>query len=78
MVSQENSRLIQLFEHSPIGIAECSLDGKYINVNKEICRITGYQKEELLGLDLHALTNPADLERETDIYEELISGRLPF
>ena len=73
----ENHR-IELFEHAPIGMVECSLDGRYTNVNEEFCRITGYEKEELLGLDIHDLTNPTDLERETDIYKELTSGSLPF
>ena len=74
----DESHLIELFKHAPIGIVECSLDGKYINANEEFCRITGYKREELLRLDIHDLTNPADLARETDIYKELISGRLPF
>ena len=75
---RDKNHLIELFEHAPIGIVECSLDGTYINVNEEYCRITGYKKEELLGLDIHDLTNPADLTRETDIYKELILGSLPF
>ena len=75
---QNGKRLIELYTHAPTGIVGCSLDGKYINVNEEFCRITGYPKEELLGLDIHDLTNPTDLARETDIYTELISGKLPF
>ena len=77
-VSRDGNHRIELFEHAPIGIVECSLDSRYINVNEEFCRITGYKKEELLGLDIHALINPTNLTRETDIYEELISGSLPF
>ena len=77
-LSRDKSHLIDLYKYAPIGIVECSLDGRYINVNEEFCRITGYKKEELLGLDIHALINPTNLTRETDIYEELISGSLPF
>jgi PAS domain S-box-containing protein len=77
-VSRDGNHRFELFAHAPIGIVECSLDGKYINVNEEFCRISGYKKEELLRLDIHDLTNPADLVRETDIYEELASGSLPF
>ena len=77
-LGQDKSHMIELFENAPIGIVEGSLDGRYINVNEEYCRITGYKNEELIGLDLHELTNPTDLPRETDIYQELISGQLPF
>ena len=74
----DENHMIELYENAPIGIAECSLDGKYINVNKEFCRITDYKKEELLRLDIHDLTLPADSERETDVYKDLVSGTLPF
>lgn len=75
---RDEKHMIELYKQAPIGIVECSLDGKYINVNEEFCRITGHKKEELLRLDIYDLTLPADLERETDLYKELISGRLPF
>lgn len=77
-VRQDGKRLIELYTHAPTGIVGCSLDGKYINVNEEFCRITGHTRDELLRLDIHDLTNPTDLARETDIYEELCSGKLPF
>jgi PAS domain S-box-containing protein len=76
--NRDDKHMIELYKHAPIGIVECSLDGKYINVNEEFCRISGHNKEELLTLDVHDLTLPADSERETDSYNELISGRLPF
>jgi PAS domain S-box-containing protein len=72
------NRMIDLYKYAPIGIMECSLDGRYINVNEEFCRITGHKKEELLRLDIYDLTLPADSDRETDLYKELISGSLPF
>ena len=76
--NRDVNHMIELYENAPIGIVECSLDGKYINVNKEFCRITDYKKEELLRLDIHDLTLPADAERETDVYKDLVSGTLPF
>ena len=76
--NRDENHMIELYENAPIGIVECSLDGKYINVNEEFCRITGHKKEELLRLDIYDLTLPADSARETDLYKELISGSLPF
>jgi PAS domain S-box-containing protein len=75
---QNGKRLIELYTHAPIGIVECSLEGKYISVNEEFCRITGHTRGELLKLDIHALIYPKHLARETDIYKQLISGSLPF
>ena len=76
--NRDENHMIELYENAPIGIVECSLDGKYINVNEEFCRITNNKKEELLRLDIYDLTLPADSERETDLYKDLVSGNLPF
>src|SRR5688500_14699742 len=76
--NRDEKHMIELYKQAPIGIVECSLDGKYINVNEEFCRITGYKKEELLKLDVHDLISSTDLARETDFYQGLTSGTLPF
>ena len=76
--NRDENHMIDRYKYAPIGIVECSLDGRYINVNEEFCRLTGYKREDLLRLDIYDLKLPADLERETDAYKELISGRLPF
>ena len=76
--NRDENHMIDRYKYAPIGIVECSLDGRYINVNEEFCRLTGHKKEDLLRLDIYDLRLPADPERETDIYQELISGRVPF
>ncbi len=76
--NRDGNHMNDLFEQAPIGIVECSLDGKYISVNEEFCRLTGYKREELLKLDIHDLRYPKHLARETDNYKQLISGSLPF
>ena len=75
---RDEIHVMDLYKHVPIGLVECSLDGKYLNCNEEFCRITGHKKEELLRLDIYDLTLPAASERETNLYKELISGRLPI
>ena len=76
--NRDENHMNDRYKYAPIGIVECSLDGRYINVNEEFCRLTGHKKEDLLRLDIYDLRLPADSERETDIYKELISGHLPF
>src|SRR5436853_4837699 len=39
---QESSQRLQAtYERAPIGITECSAEGKYVGANEEICRIRG-------------------------------------
>src|SRR6266478_9273728 len=42
---QESSQRLQAtYERAPIGITECSPEGKYVGANEEFCRILGYRK----------------------------------
>src|SRR5215211_720012 len=66
------------YEHIPIGIVEASLDGNYIEVNEEFCRILGYSQQELLGLGIKDCTHEDDYSIDGKLYEQLIAGKIPF
>lgn len=56
------------FEESPIGMALASVDGQWLRVNRELCRIFGYREEELLRISVQDLVlanndQPFDLLR---------------
>lgn len=43
----ERERMLQaLFDNAAIGISQVALDGRYLQVNQEYCRLLGYSKEE--------------------------------
>lgn len=64
-----------LFEGSPIGHAECSLDTfKFVRVNKRYVELMGYSEEELLTMGFPDITHPDDLEKSRHIAEKLRSG----
>jgi PAS domain S-box-containing protein len=71
-------RLLATYEYAPIGITECSLEGKYVNVNEEFCRITGYGKEELLTRTITDLTYEEDYIFDIKLHQRLITGEIPF
>jgi PAS domain S-box-containing protein len=66
------------YEHIPIGIVETSLNGKYLNVNEEFCRITGYEREELLRFSLKDLTHEEDLAYDLQLHDRLVAGQIPY
>ena len=61
-ISEERFRAS--FEEAPIGMALCSIDGdsfgRFMQVNRSLCEITGYGEAELLDLDFVSITHPAD------------------
>jgi PAS domain S-box-containing protein len=71
-------RLLATYEHAPIGIIENSPEGNYVNCNEEFCRITGYQKEELLTLTIKDLTYEEDYIFDIKLHQRLVAGDIPF
>lgn len=65
-----------VFEHSPIGMAIVSLDGRWLDVNGAICEILGYGEEELERLTFQDITHPDDLQQDLAYVEELIAGKI--
>src|SRR5215211_822510 len=66
------------YEHIPIGIVEASLDGNYIEVNEEFCRILGYSRNELLRLGIKDCTHEDDYAIDIKLHEQLVAGKIPF
>src|SRR3990172_1728776 len=69
---ESRQRMQATYERAPIGLVECSLEGKYISVNKEFCRITGYEKVELLKLSIKELIHREDYSNEMKLYRQLV------
>lgn len=64
---QEREQIFtKVFENAPIGIAFLSIDGKYLKVNRTICDITGYSRDELLEKNFREITYLDDLNIEND------------
>src|SRR5215210_102303 len=69
---------LAVYEHIPIGIVETSLGGNYVEVNEEFCRILGYPRNELLQLGIRDCTHEDDYAIDSNLYERLVSGKIPF
>lgn len=75
--ADSEARFRTLFESSPIGIALVGLDGSWLRVNAAVSAITGYPQEELLTIDFQSITHPEDLDRDLELLDDLLAGRIP-
>src|SRR5690349_10010256 len=75
--SNGNSSLVT-YEHAPIGIVECSTDGEHLQANEEFCRLLGYEKEELVGKGIKAITHEDDYPIDIKLHQQLVEGKIPF
>lgn len=68
------ARFRNAFEHSPIGIALVQLDTRWMRVNREVEKITGFTESELIEMSYHDMTPAEDRARDAEVIEQLIRG----
>ncbi|MGB7485603.1 MAG: PAS domain S-box protein [Phormidesmis sp.] len=58
--NEEQLRII--FDQASVGMARLSLDGRWIQVNQQLCELLGYSRSALIGASFSAVTHPDDIE----------------
>lgn len=62
------------FEHAPLGIAECTLDGSIVEANAKLVEMLGYTKDEFTHLTVKDLTHPSEQELSLSNFQKLAEG----
>jgi PAS domain S-box-containing protein len=73
-ISEEGFR--RYFELGLIGMAITSPEKGIIEVNDEICRILGYEREELLQKTWTEMTHPGDIAQDIVDFERVMAGTI--
>ena len=67
------------FDLAAVGIAHVGLDGQWLRVNRQMCDMLGYAREELLATTFRAVSYPDDLDEDDALlYETLEGGRSSY
>ena len=65
--------LAEAVENAPFAVSLFDEDGNYVAVNAKVCELTGYTREELIGMGpLGLATAGAEFARQT--FEEALAG----
>jgi diguanylate cyclase (GGDEF)-like protein/PAS domain S-box-containing protein len=62
------------FESDVSGMALTAPDGRFLQVNRALCEITGYSEQELLQRDFKSITHPEDRLTDAQHHQALIEG----
>lgn len=62
------------FAQAAVGLAHVAPDGRWLRVNRRLCRIIGYSEDELLRLRFQDITHPDDLKKELVLLHKLLAG----
>lgn len=69
-------RFRNILENAPIGTAVVTLEGRFLLVNQSLCKIFGYEKDELEKLTFQEITHPDDLESNIANVQRLLDGSI--
>jgi diguanylate cyclase (GGDEF)-like protein/PAS domain S-box-containing protein len=74
-LARAEARFRTAFAEAPIGMALTSLEGRFLQVNKALCRITGYEERQLLAMAFASeLTHPDDRRADRTAVASMRSG----
>jgi diguanylate cyclase (GGDEF)-like protein/PAS domain S-box-containing protein len=71
-------RFRKVFAEAAVGVITTALDGRFLQVNRAFCQITGYSERELRGTNILEITHFEDVEKSADRYRQLIEDMIPY
>ena len=73
-LSEERFR--RAVDDASIGMALVAPGGRWLRVNRALCRIVGYSEAELLAVSFQAITHPEDLNVDLEYVGRLLAGEI--
>jgi PAS domain S-box-containing protein len=67
-------RFRRTFEMAGAGLAQVSLDGRFMRVNPRVCEILGYGEKELIGRTVKELSHPEDRDAADAPRDRVLRG----
>jgi two-component system cell cycle sensor histidine kinase/response regulator CckA len=74
---RSESEYRSLFDASPIGMAHVNLEGRFVRVNRRLCKMLGFQESDLEGRLSTSLMHADDVPAAGDARQALLDGTLP-
>lgn len=65
-LKESEERFRSAFENASTGVALVGLDNRYVRVNEALCRMLGYEEDELLGKRSFDVTHPDDRQKSQE------------
>jgi len=75
-LTASEERFRATFEQAAVGLGHLSLDGKWMLVNNVMCLITGYTRDEMLGMTYKDITHTDDLAKNMELVRQLRDGEI--
>jgi PAS domain S-box-containing protein len=74
LLHESEERFRTAFDNANIGVCAVSLDGKFLDPNDSLCRMLGYDREELKVLTFNDITHLEDREIGSSYLKKMVAG----
>lgn len=64
------------FAQIAVGIAQATLEGKYLLVNQKLCDILGYSQTEIMNLSITDITYAEDIETDLENIQRIVANEI--
>ncbi len=68
---ESDRRFRGAFDTAAIGMALVGLDGKWLQLNRALIQMLGYDEQEFLGMSFQDITHPEDLNLDVELLKQL-------
>ena len=75
---ESEERFHSAFDYAGIGMALVGMDGRWLQVNRSLCEIVGYDEATLLTKTFQDVTHPEDIARDLEAAQRLVNGEIRF
>ncbi|MBP0022258.1 MAG: PAS domain S-box protein [Cyanobacteria bacterium SBLK] len=73
-LQESETRFRELFRSAPIGMAELSIAGAFLDINPSFCRLLGYPYRDFIGEQFYNFLHPGDRQTLRKTFEQLINN----
>ena len=73
---ESEERFRSAFDNATIGMGVVALDGRWLQVNRSLCDIVGYNEDELLAAEVQRVTHRADLVALEEQMQRFTAGAI--
>ena len=73
---ESEERFRATFEQAAVGIAHVGADGRFLRVNRKLCEMVGYTREELLSGRFQDITHPEELGADLENVRKMLAGEI--
>ena len=75
-LAESAQRFRATFEQAAVGMAQATVEGKFLLVNQKLCEILGYSRQELVEKRFQDITWSEDLASEEELVRQLLAGEI--